>query len=583
MAHQRVNSFLLVLGVFFAVIATASKSEAHFVYVYGENGKAIVVFGEGLDPDQAKFLEGLKAITASTVLDGNPQPVTLEKKTDGDEGWFETPLADLGPTVDVSCPYGVFKRGDVSLLLDYSAKFVRLAGEDLKVSPAKVSSKLALNIVPAWSNGQLKLTVYFNGMPLHDAEVSLISAQSDSADAVTDEVGSVVLTPAMRYVLRAKHTVAEAGELDGETFSEKRFYCTLVLDVGGESVDEDSDSNSVADSDAQSDVSPSSRVVIEKIETSFAEFPRGMTSFGAAVVGKRVFVAGGKSGRAHRYARSYQNREIFSLDLGDGEEGGDGWYTAGETLGLQGLAVVAHDGNIIRVGGLEVRNEEGEEQELRSIAAVKSFNPETQTWTKLPSLPQGRSSIDACLHDNKIYVVGGWTMAIGEDSQWASDMLVLDLEQDQPQWKSVPVPFQTRAMAVSAAGGNLYVIGGIDQADGPTDRVHVFDIENGSWSDGPSVPCEGGMKAFGCSAVVVAGNLIVSTYDGGIYGIDVSTEVETPVGQRKWEKLYQLQTGRFFHRMVPAGDSRFAIIGGSHMEHGSRNEVEVFSIVKTGS
>lgn len=579
MAYRKVISLLLMLVLIVAGVSTANQAEAHFVYVYGEDGKAVVVFGEGLDPDEAKFLEGLKAITASTVVGGNPQPVTLEKKTDGDQGWFETPLADLGSTVNVSCPYGVFQRGDVSLLLDYSAKFVRLAGEDLKVSPNKVSPKLALDIVPAWNNGQLKLTVYFKGMPLHEAEVSLISAQSasaEAAEAVTDEVGSVVLTPAMRYVVRAKHTVAEAGEWDGETFSEKRYYCTLVLDVGGESVDEDSDSNSVADLDAQSDVSPSRRVVIEKMETSFAQFPRGMTSFGAAVVGNQVFVAGGKSGKAHRYARSYQNREIFSLNF----DKQDPWQVAGETLGLQGLAMVAYGNEMIRIGGLEVRNEEGEEQALRSIADVKSFDPQTQKWKTLPSLPQGRSSIDACLHDNKIYVVGGWTMAIGEDSQWASDMLVLDLAQDDPQWNSIPVPFQTRALAVRASGNRLYAIGGIDQSDGPTDRVHVFDVENESWSDGPPVPCEGGMKAFGCSAVVVAGTLLVSTYDGGIYGLDGQPKTDLSASTLTWEKLYQLQTGRFFHQMVPVGDSQFAIVGGSHMEHGSRNEVEVFSVVK---
>ena len=291
-----------------------------------------------------------------------------------------------------------------------------------------------------------------------------------------------------------------------------------------------------------------------------------MTSFGAAVVGDNVYVAGGKSGKPHRYARSYQNQEIFSLNLEDGDK----WNTAGDTLGLQGLALVAHDGKIIRIGGLEARNEEGEEQELRSIASVKAFDPETKQWTKLPSLPQGRSSIDACVHDNKIYVVGGWLMTIGEETEWASDMLVLDMAQENPEWQSVAAPFQTRALAVRAFDNKLYAIGGIDKSDGPTDAVHVFDIENQAWTTGPAVPCEGGMKAFGCSAIVRSGNLLVSTYDGGIYALNSD--------QSAWDKVHQLQTGRFFHQMVPAGEETFAIIGGANMEAGSLTDVEVFSV-----
>ena len=479
------------------------------------------------------------------------------EKTDGDEGWFETPLKGLGQAVNVSCPYGVFSRGDVSLYLDYSAKFVRFPAdpEDLTVS-----KDLSLDIVPAWEDGKLKLTVYFKGMPLHDAEVSLISVDTDSLETETDETGSAVLSPGARYLVRAKHVVPEAGEVDGKKFSEKRYYCTMVLDIGRESPATDP-----VDTLKEKEPSPAS-IGIEKLDNKFADFPRPMTSFGAAVVGDNVYVAGGKSGRPHRYARSYQNREIFSLNLKDGKA----WDTAGDTLGLQGLALVAHDGKIIRIGGLEARNEEGEEQELRSISAVKAFNPETKEWSKLPSLPKGRSSIDACVHDNKVYVVGGWTMAIGEETEWASDMLVLDLAQENPEWQSIAAPFQTRALAVRAFDNKLYAIGGIDESDGPTDAVHVFDIKGQTWTTGPAVPCEGGMKAFGCSAIVRSGKLLVSTYDGGIYALNAD--------HSNWEKVHQLETGRFFHQMVPAGEETFAIIGGANMEEGSLTDVEVFAV-----
>ena len=225
------KSIVSLLCFSILLIATAAKTQAHFIYVYGEDGKAIVVFGEDLAPDQAKFLSGLKSMKAFTIVDAEQQVVELVKKTDGDEGWFETPLKGLGQAVNISCPYGVFSRGDVALYLDYSAKFVRFPADPKNL---KASKELSLDIVPAWEDGKLKLTVYFKGMPLHDAEVSLISVDTDSLETETDETGSAVLSPASRYLVRVKHIVAEAGEVDGKKFSEKRYYCTMVLDIGSE-------------------------------------------------------------------------------------------------------------------------------------------------------------------------------------------------------------------------------------------------------------------------------------------------------------------------------------------------------------
>jgi N-acetylneuraminic acid mutarotase len=296
----------------------------------------------------------------------------------------------------------------------------------------------------------------------------------------------------------------------------------------------------------------------------------GMTSFGATVLNGKIYVTGGKAGRAHHYARSYQNGEIWCLDLQ-----GNQWETVGETLGLQGLAIVAHDGKIIRIGGLEARNEEGEEHALQSLADVKAFDPDTKKWSTLPSLPHGRSSFDACVHDNKVFVSGGWTMAIGEEPEWAEGMLVLDLSSEKPQWQSIETPFMTRAVAVRAFDNKIFVLGGIEDGGGPTEAVHVYDFENKEWTAGPNIPCEGGMKAFGCSAATVSGHLLVSTYDGGIYRLSDD--------HAAWEKVHQLDSGRFFHQMLPAGESSFAIVGGAHMKNGSQTEIVVFEVNTTNA
>jgi len=291
------------------------------------------------------------------------------------------------------------------MFLDYSGKYVRYSGDSL---PRKPADDLSLDMIPSFENGQLKVDVYFKGMPLAGAEVSLIRIDASSFKTNSGDTGTAVLTPSVRYLVRAKHVLSESGEVDGKKYSEKRYYCTMVLDLGGDL----SDSEVPATEKVVEE--NTSSVKLESVDAQIEDFPRGMTSFGATVIDNKLFVTGGKSGRAHSYARSYQNRDVYCLDFESKK-----WETVGETLGLQGLAVVSHGGQVVRIGGLEARNEEGEEHELRSLADVKAFNPETKKWTKWPSLPQGRSSFDACVHQDKVYVVGGWTMAIGSHSKTA--------------------------------------------------------------------------------------------------------------------------------------------------------------------
>jgi hypothetical protein len=545
-----------ILFLLLAFATFAQQSHAHFVFVYGEDGKVKIVFGESTDPDQAQFLGGLSSMKAYTIIDGEKKEVQFEKVVEGDDGWFEASQDGVGSLLNVTCPYGVFGRGDKSMYLDYSAKFVRFP---LDSESAKPSKDLKLDLVPSFENGQLKVITHFKGMPLNDAEVKLELIEYSSFETTTDDTGAAVLAAPTRYVVRAKHTVAEAGEIDGKSFSEKRYYCTMVLDLGGEAAK--GSSAATAKPAGHSNDS----VTLKELDRGYEDFPHGMTSFGATVLNGKIYVTGGKAGRAHHYARSYQNGEIWCLDLADKQ-----WETVGDTLGLQGLAIVAHDGKIIRIGGLEARNEEGEEHALQSLADVKAFDPETKKWSTLPSLPHGRSSFDACVHDNKIFVAGGWTMAIGEESEWAEDMLVLDLSSEKPEWQSIEVPFMTRAVAVRAFANKIFVLGGIEDGGGPTEAVHVFDFENEEWSSGPDIPCESGMKAFGCSAATVSGHLLVSTYDGGIYRLSDD--------KSDWEIVHQLESGRFFHQMLPAGKSSFAIVGGAHMKNGSQTEIAVFEV-----
>ena len=305
---------------------------------------------------------------------------------------------------------------------------------------------------------------------------------------------------------------------------------------------------------------------LKAVETELADFPKGMTSFGATVVGNQIYVIGGKSGKAHAYAKSYQNRDVLSLAI-DGSN--DQWLTVGENLGLQGLAIVGYQNKVYRIGGMEARNKEGEDNDLLSVADFKQFDPSTKTWTDLPSMPEGRSSIDACVVGSNVYVVGGWTLGDG-NKKWATNMLKFDLSNPSGEWQKIDVPFKTRALSVEPFKNQLVAVGGLKEDGGPTDEVHIYDLKTDQWSLGPAVPA-GKLKAFGCSTAVIAEHVLVSTYDGGIYQLDGDLS--------SWLKIHQLEDGRFFHQMLPIGENRFALVGGSHMDTGSHIEIEVFKAV----
>src|SRR5690606_35943585 len=99
-----------------------------------------------------------------------------------------------------------------------------------------------------------------------------------------------------------------------------------------------------------------------------------------------------------------------------------------------------------------------------------------------------RSSHDAAVVGDTIYVVGGWAMAGDEEHHWHDSAWMMDLSQPKLEWKPLPTtPFHRRALAAAAHNDKLYVIGGMQEEGGPTTRVAIYDPATGTWSEGPSL------------------------------------------------------------------------------------------------
>lgn len=275
--------------------------------------------------------------------------------------------------------------------------------------------------------------------------------------------------------------------------------------------------------------------------------PIEVTSFGAAETGGWIYVFGGARGRPHHYDRDSQSPHFLRFDPVSGRV-----EHLPEGPALQGTALVAHRGTLIRVGGLRTPNAPGTPAVHHSVAACARFDPSTRCWTSLPDLPQGRSSHDAWVAGDQLYVAGGWALDGTTDAaRWAKEVVALDLNAPEAGWRTVAEqPFTRRALAIAVIDHTLHVLGGLDEEGQPSHRHDCLDLETGAWRAGSKVPG----YPFGLAATVHEGRLYHSGRDG-------SLQVLRADGAG-FEEVARLRFPRFFHRLVSYGDT-VQVVGGS--------------------
>jgi hypothetical protein len=233
--------------------------------------------------------------------------------------------------------------------------------------------------------------------------------------------------------------------------------------------------------------------------------------------------------------------------------------------------MVAHGERLILVGGFFAKNEEGEPHQLFSQDQVAVFDTRSGQWGELPPLPQGRSSHDAIVMDNHLYVVGGWLMNGPNDTQWHETALVMDLTAPDKGWSELPAPgFQRRALALAANEGKIFALGGMERTGGPTRKTSVFDPQSGTWADGPELVGSQGMVGFGASAWPVEGRLVVTAYDGSVQVLNAD--------HSSWLSIGQTEDARFFHRLLPYAPGHLVLVGGANMDSGKFVQPEVIRI-----
>jgi N-acetylneuraminic acid mutarotase len=512
----------------------SSSAYAHFLWLVPDppSGEVRVFFSEGAAPDDPELLDRLEGLKLWR-FEGRDQATQHDAERRDD-----ALVTALGKAhgVALSHRYGVLERGGEAFALHYhgTSQVSPLPGTWKRLGGEKVD----LEIVPAQKGKEMVLTLLWKGEPVSDAQIVVGGAGIEAKEGKTDQEGRFSVEPQASGLLtvRARHVESESGKLDGKEYASVRHWTTLTV--------------------------PVSVPTMQSLDVNLPDVPQGITSFGAAGIGDHVYVYGGHLGGAHHYWKEGQSNELLRLNV---REGGK-WEKLASGPRRTGTAMVSHGAKLYRIGGFEANNAESDDAVLHSMNDAERYDPASNRWDQLPAMPVPRSSHDAAMLGDVLYVVGGWNLQAGRDGQFLDTMLTLDLSSEAPEWKSHSVPFKRRAVSIAAFQGKLYVMGGMQEAGGPTTRVDVFDPASGTWSEGPSLH-GAALEGFGTTSFEIGGKLTTITHSGAIQ--------QLAADGKSWLVGGQLKHPRFFARLLPIEGNRGIAIAGADMATGKVTATEV--------
>ena len=293
------------------------------------------------------------------------------------------------------------------------------------------------------------------------------------------------------------------------------------------------------------------------------DVPLEMVSFGSCESGGYLYLHGGHKGKAHTYSKVHHENEFWRIKLQPKGK----WEKLKNGIPAQGYAMVSYKGRILKVGGSQATNEPEDPHNLHSIDEIELYDPEVNKWTAYGKLPEPRSSHEAVVVGDVLYVFGGWDFGNGRE-EWLG-CISADLSAKKVQWKTLPeMPADRRAFSITHDNRYIYVAGGMDDGGTLTD-FDIYDTKKNEWSRGPELPSKGSLKGFGSAAGYIEGSVYVSDASESLHRYDVSEE--------KWHVASKLHKSRFFHRIASFNGDLY-VIGGTSMKSGAVKSIEKISL-----
>lgn len=536
------------VGLFAAAVLglliPGAVARAHFAWLSSdEEGRVAFFFSEGPSERDYKLPEALAGTQVESIgSDGESSKVELQK-VDTEE--FVGLRSDSGAAergvVATQCQYGIYH----GTLLNYFAKHY-LGSDASQWGKTKAKAGLALDVTPQLVDQGIQLSVTWKGEPLEGAEVTLVDPSGDRASHKTDPRGEVLFraVSAGEVGFIIEHTDNQAkGEQRGQEYTSASYYLTLSLRH-----------------------TPSEEAPSVAFESPYPSLPAPIASFGAAVADGYLYVYSGHTGEQHVHSKENLSQYFCRIAV----EGGKEWEELPMQTPLQSTALVAYKDRVYRVGGMNARNAQEDEEDMHSVDEFACFDPAEKKWTSLAPLPEPRSSHDAVVVGNWLYVVGGWQLSGDSSGTWHDTAWKIDLDNLDQGWQKIAdPPFRRRALAVSHWNNHVVAIGGMDEETRVSQGAFAFDIESGEWKPLPDLPGKG-ISGFGISAIHAGGALRAS----GMHGMLCTLSDDG----KEWIIGTKMEDPRFFHRLAPGTEGNVLAVAGASTQRGHVADIEVIPL-----
>ncbi len=215
------------------------------------------------------------------------------------------------------------------------------------------------------------------------------------------------------------------------------------------------------------------------------------------------------------------------------------------------LALAAVSGRIFAIAG---QTTEG------AVSTVEIYDPYEDLWTRGNDKPAPVAYVSAGVIGTNVYVPGG----CDADNTPTETVAVYDTQADA--WSEVsPLPEPRCAYALATWGETLYLFGGWD-GNRYVATVFVYDAQTDTWITGTPMNVERGLAA----ASLLANRLyVVGGYDGE-RELTTCAAYDPEVGN--WEECAPLAVGREGLGLVTLGSKLYAIGGGGRTSYLGFNE-----------
>jgi len=192
-----------------------------------------------------------------------------------------------------------------------------------------------------------------------------------------------------------------------------------------------------------------------------------------------------------------------------------------------GFSAVTHNDSIYFLGGITKNG-----GAIEYISSIDVYDPATHTWeTGISELPFLRICTNACLIDNKIYMMGG--IHLTDDAPLSFDSLhIYDIQSNS--WKTgQSLPIALGSFGADTINGKIYVAGGGPSGWGIEKNLYVYDPVLDEWTQ--KVPMN--VSRRGQCAKSWNGKLYAfGGYSGSNWTVSRSIEVYDPE-QNQWTLL----------------------------------------------